>query len=221
MHVLRGLVQSGLLACVSAKQCPLNNNYHYHTEFWQNLFLVRVHLPIPCCFSASMPPKTTNAQYKNRLAYDSGTQPAFLRALQARISGKPDPTQWNRNDEDDDEGPGDADWEQLDSNRPAIPRRPDEPSGESRKGSNPNNVDEDDEFDDERPTVVVLKEGKHMTELEVTNEKRRRAYQNTFHWLVNYVLLLHWLIALLFAVAERRINTLGCVHGLHGQYRLL
>lgn len=117
-----------------------------------------------------MPPKTTNAQYKNKLAYNSGTQPAFLRALQARLSGKPDPTLRNRNGDDDDEDAGD--WEQLDSNRPAIPRRPDDASQSAGAGNSKHDEDEED-FDDERPTVVVLKEGKHLTAFEVTNEKRR------------------------------------------------
>lgn len=105
-----------------------------------------------------MPPKTTNAQYKNRLGYDSGSKPAFLRALEAQISGKPDPTTRNRDGNDDEE------WEQLDASRPAIPRRPD--ADEKARS-------DDEDFEDERPTVVVLKEGKHMSELEVTNEKRR------------------------------------------------
>lgn len=114
-----------------------------------------------------MPPKTTNAQLRNRLAYNSGTQPAFLRALQARISGKPDPTL-----QDDDTS--DADWEQLDANRPAIPRRPDASADADRDRLNDNGEDEED--GDEKPTVVVVKEGKHLTELEVITEKRRREF---------------------------------------------
>lgn len=106
-----------------------------------------------------MPPKHTNAQYRSRLAYDAGSQPAFLRALQAQVSGKPFPT-------DDEDG---GDWEQLDANRPAIPRRPDAPDREAA-GS-----DGEDEGD-EKPQVVVLKEGKHLSELEVINEKRRRMF---------------------------------------------
>ncbi|KAG1736524.1 hypothetical protein EDB19DRAFT_1910188 [Suillus lakei] len=46
--------------------------------------------------------------------------------------------------------------------RPAIPERPDD---------DPGNLDEDDV--DERPQVVVLKEGKHLTEREAENEKRK------------------------------------------------
>lgn len=115
------------------------------------------------CKPIAMPPKHTNAQYRSRLAYNAGSQPAFLRALQAQISGKPLPV-------DDEESSGD--WEQLDANRPAIPRRPDAPDEESaeRDGG------DDGEEGDERPQVVVLKEGKHLSELEVLNEKRRRTF---------------------------------------------
>jgi hypothetical protein len=52
--------------------------------------------------------------------------------------------------------------------RPAIPERPDDDHG---------SVDEDDV--DERPQVVVLKEGKHLTEREAENERRKGAYQLT------------------------------------------
>jgi hypothetical protein len=110
-----------------------------------------------------MPPKHTNAQYRSRLAYTTGNQPAFLRALQAQISGKPLPT-----DQGGDSGSGD--WEQLDANRPAIPRRPDAPD----EGDAERDGSDDGDEGDERPQVVVLREGKHLSELEVINEKRRR-----------------------------------------------
>ena len=111
----------------------------------------------------AMPPKHTNAQYRSRLAYTAGNQPAFLRALQAQISGKPLPT-------DGDEDSGSGDWEQLDANRPAIPRRPDAPD----EGAGERDGSDDEDEGDERPQVVVLREGKHLSELEVINEKRRR-----------------------------------------------
>jgi hypothetical protein len=109
-----------------------------------------------------MPPKHTNAQYRSRLAYNAGSQPAFLRALQAQISGKPLPP-------DNDESSGD--WERPDASRPAILRRPDAPDGDAAEHDSG-----DDEEGDERPQVVVLKEGKHLSELEVTSEKRRRMF---------------------------------------------
>lgn len=79
------------------------------------------------------------------------------------MSGKPDPTLTGSGDGDD------GDWEQLDSSggRPAIPRRPDESDGQA------NEKEDDDEEGDEAPTVVVLKEGKHLTEFDAINEKRR------------------------------------------------
>ena len=46
--------------------------------------------------------------------------------------------------------------------RPSIPERPKD---------NPGSEVEDD--DDEKPQVVVLKEGKHLTEREAENEKRK------------------------------------------------
>jgi len=69
--------------------------------------------------------------------------PAFLLALQQRVAG-------NSADGFDDRG-----------DRPPIPTRPEgEASG-------------DDESEDEKPQVVVLKEGKHLSELEVENERRK------------------------------------------------
>jgi hypothetical protein len=115
--------------------------------------------------------RTTDAQLRRGLQYQSGAQPAFLRALQARISGKPDPSSYG-GDEDEDGGGG-GEWEQLDENRPAIPKRP--AADPEHDGRNRANEDDDDvdEAGDEAPTVVVLRKGKHLTQEEVKNEKRK------------------------------------------------
>ena len=63
------------------------------------------------------------------------------------------------------------------SGRPPIPRRPPIPE---RPADNPGSADEDEGDDDEdrdgeRPQIVVLKEGKHLSEHEVENERRKGA----------------------------------------------
>ncbi|KAJ3770406.1 hypothetical protein FB446DRAFT_744402 [Lentinula raphanica] len=63
------------------------------------------------------------------------------------------------------------------SGRPPIPRRPrsrsprDRPPIPSRPDDDPGSADEDS--DDEKPQVVVLKAGKHLTEREAENERRK------------------------------------------------
>ncbi|KAF8626596.1 hypothetical protein AX17_006514 [Amanita inopinata Kibby_2008] len=59
-----------------------------------------------------------------------------------------------------------AEFEDYDrgSGRPPIPRRPSIPE---RPPEDPGSADEDDE--DEKPQVIVLKEGKHLTEREAEN----------------------------------------------------
>ncbi|KAF7307142.1 DUF4604 domain-containing protein [Mycena indigotica] len=104
------------------------------------------------------PPKEpTRAQLSSRLTY-SQTTPRFLQKLQNRVAGIPD-----EDDEQDDE------YETLDnSGRPPIPRRPPIPE---RPADDPGSADEDDA--DERPQVVVLKEGKHLSEREAENIRRK------------------------------------------------
>lgn len=53
----------------------------------------------------------------------------------------------------------------LGDGRPPIPTRP---NGEGEREDR-----DSDESGDEKPQVVVLREGKHLTEIEVENEKRR------------------------------------------------
>ncbi|KAF8532299.1 hypothetical protein JB92DRAFT_3138459 [Gautieria morchelliformis] len=104
-----------------------------------------------------MPPKEpTRHQLSSRLAYKSQT-PSFLVKLQNQVAG--------RATEDDDDEPQYLDGidEFGRERRPPIPERPED----DKRGSD----DEDDV--DEKPLVVVLKEGKHLTELEVKNERRK------------------------------------------------
>ncbi|CDO76987.1 hypothetical protein BN946_scf184298.g14 [Trametes cinnabarina] len=101
-----------------------------------------------------MSKEPTRHQLSSRLAYQAKT-PAFLLRLQQQHGG-------GRRDYDDDE------FEDDGSGRPPIPRRPAIPE---RPDDDPGSAGEDDE--DEKPQVVVLKEGKHLTELEVENERRK------------------------------------------------
>ena len=105
-----------------------------------------------------MSKEPTRAQMSSRLTYQAQV-PAFLRRMQGNLGGRR-----GSDEEDDDEfeygGPG----------RPPIPRRPAIPE---RPDDDPGSADEDD--GDEKPQVVVLKEGKHLSEREVENEKRRGA----------------------------------------------
>ncbi|KAJ7492335.1 hypothetical protein FB451DRAFT_1217948 [Mycena latifolia] len=105
-----------------------------------------------------MPPKEpTRQQISSRLQYSQNT-PRFLQKLQNRIAGIPD---------EDDEY--DAEFEPDDgSGRPPIPRRPALPE---RPENDPGSADEDD--GDEKPQVVVLREGKHLTEREAENVRRQ------------------------------------------------
>ena len=77
-----------------------------------------------------------------------------------------------RGDDDDDEEDeptyGDGEFEDDGSGRPPIPVRPSIPE---RPKDEPGSEDED--CDDEKPQVIVLREGKHLTEREAQNEKRK------------------------------------------------
>ncbi|KAF7436590.1 hypothetical protein PC9H_003423 [Pleurotus ostreatus] len=110
-----------------------------------------------------MAPKEPNRhQLSSRLAYSQNT-PTFLRKLQNKYSGK-----YNESDEE-----SEPEFEPDDgSGRPPIPRRPRErPPIPERPDNDLGSADEDG--DDEKPTVVVLKEGKHLTEREAENIRRK------------------------------------------------
>ncbi|KAI0349728.1 hypothetical protein OH77DRAFT_1169273 [Trametes cingulata] len=96
----------------------------------------------------------TRHQLSSKLTYQAKV-PAFLQRIQQQTSGV-------RVDDEDDE------YEYDGSGRPPIPRRPAIPE---RPDDEPGSAGEDD--DDEKPQVVVLKEGKHLTEIEAENEKRK------------------------------------------------
>ncbi|TFY61731.1 hypothetical protein EVG20_g6947 [Dentipellis fragilis] len=105
-----------------------------------------------------MAPKEPNRhQLSSRLAYSQNT-PAFLQKFKNRIAGISD---------DEDEN-GDDEYEYVGGGRPPIPKRPAIPE---RPADDPGSADED--ADDERPQVVVLREGKHLSQREVENEKRK------------------------------------------------
>lgn len=100
----------------------------------------------------------TRAQLSSRLAYQAHT-PNFLQKFKNRMNGIID------DDEDDDE-----EFEKLADGREPVPRRPRPPLPERPEGD-VGSGDEDD-LGDEKPQVVVLKEGKHLTEREAENIRR-------------------------------------------------
>lgn len=102
------------------------------------------------------PKEPSRAQLSSRLSYSQNT-PAFLRKFSNRVAGVPD--------EDEDE---DDEFEYDGSGRPPIPKRPAIPE---RPSDQAGSADEDD--GDERPQVVVLKEGKHLSQREAENERRK------------------------------------------------
>ncbi|KAL5485793.1 hypothetical protein ACEPAI_6835 [Sanghuangporus weigelae] len=108
------------------------------------------------------PKEPTRHQLSSRLAYQQHT-PAFLLRLQSKVTGDAD-------DEEDDDF---YEWQDK-SGRPPIPRRPTPPE---RPADDPGSADEDDL--DEKPQVVVLRKGKHLTaeEAERYAENERRKEQ--------------------------------------------
>jgi Domain of unknown function (DUF4604) len=103
------------------------------------------------------PREPTRAQLSSKLSYQQHT-PNFLLKLQNRMNGVPD----------EEEPEDDGEFEYVGSGRPPIPKRPAIPQ---RAQDDPGSADEDD--GDEKPQVVVLKAGKHLTEREAENVKRK------------------------------------------------
>jgi len=127
-----------------------------------------------------MPPKDpTNAQISSRLSYTQNT-PSFLLKLQNRVAGIPDEP------EPDDEY-GDGEFYDDGSGRPPIPQRPAIPE---RPEDDPGSADEDD--GDEKPQVVVLREGKHLTEKEAENERRKGELWNAI-FVADQRVLMPWI----------------------------
>jgi len=73
-------------------------------------------------------------------------------------------------DDDDEEERYDDEFEYVGDGREPIPRRPAIPE---RPADDPGSADEDDQFADEKPQVVVLKAGKHLSEFEAENIRRK------------------------------------------------
>ncbi|KAE9403725.1 hypothetical protein BT96DRAFT_917301, partial [Gymnopus androsaceus JB14] len=77
-------------------------------------------------------------------------------------------------DGDDNYGGDEFEYVNDGSGRPPIPVRPRErPAIPERPADDPGSADEDDVEKDELPQVVVLKAGKHLTEWEAENVKRK------------------------------------------------
>jgi hypothetical protein len=133
-----------------------------------------------------MPPKEpTKHQVSARLQFQSQT-PAFLRAFQNRISGR-------RGDEDEDAPQIEGEYHDTGRDEDAVDefgRSVDRPlldefgreirregSAEREKKAKREEMRrkemEGEEEGDEKPVVVVLKEGKHLTEFEAENERRK------------------------------------------------
>ena len=108
-----------------------------------------------------MPKELTRHQLSSRLAYSQGT-PAFLQRLKNQVAGVSNDAEEHNEDDFDS-------W-QASSGRPPIPRRPTPPS---RPEGDPGSAEEDDVGDDEKPQVVVLKQGKHLTAEQAENERRK------------------------------------------------
>ncbi|CAE6466065.1 unnamed protein product [Rhizoctonia solani] len=141
-----------------------------------------------------MPPRSkgpTPHQISSRLQY-SQSAPAFLRQLQAQVGGQLSSQRNARGGDDDepeiantppDEEDGNVynpDWDKdaSSSGRPPVPSRPPIPTrpGESSKpngGRNGTPSEDEEDSGDEKPQIVVLKEGKHLSAKEVKREKRR------------------------------------------------
>ncbi|KAF5352241.1 hypothetical protein D9757_012501 [Collybiopsis confluens] len=140
----------------------------------------------------------TRAQLSSRLAYEKQV-PKFLQRLQNKVEGKftdeDEPTyddseyerardggrggEAHRGYDDDGYEYDDREFEYVDdgSGRPPIPRRPQSPTQQERPAI-PTRPDDDpgsanEDSDDEKPQVVVLKAGKHLTEREAENERRK------------------------------------------------
>ncbi|KAF5359324.1 hypothetical protein D9756_003035 [Leucocoprinus leucothites] len=114
------------------------------------------------------PKELSRHQLSSKLAYQAHV-PAFLQKLQNRMAGVPD----EPSDEDEPQYEDDE-FEYVGGGRPPIPRRPPIPKRPaSQPGSGDEEVDDRDEEGDEKPQIVVLREGKHLSEREVENIKRK------------------------------------------------
>ncbi|KAJ3793156.1 hypothetical protein GGU11DRAFT_732253 [Lentinula aff. detonsa] len=133
--------------------------------------------------SSRRPKSPTRVQLSSRLAYENKI-PKFLQRLKNQVEGKIDASSYDDDDEEapDHGGYNDDEFEYMNdgSGRPPIPRRPrsssprrreQRPPIPTRPDNDPGSADEDS--DDEKPQVVVLKAGKHLSEREAENERRK------------------------------------------------
>lgn len=110
----------------------------------------------------------TNAQISSRLSYSAHT-PSFLAKLQRKVAGVEDsPPPEHELDQDGyyDDGSGRP---PIPVRRPEIPERPEGEIGSA-----------DEEDGDELPTVVVLKEGKHLSARQAENERRKGIHNHHY-----------------------------------------
>lgn len=108
------------------------------------------------------PKEPTRQQLSSRLTYQSKT-PAFLLKLQKQVGGRaPADDEYEPQIANDEEG----ELDEFGRER----RRP--PVTETPKNEDPYHSDEED-AEDEKPVIVVVKEGKHLSEREVENENRK------------------------------------------------
>ncbi|KAJ3866742.1 hypothetical protein EV359DRAFT_25073, partial [Lentinula novae-zelandiae] len=120
------------------------------------------------------PKSPTRAQLSSKLAYEKKV-PKFLQRLKNQVEGKFDTSSTPHG------GYNDEEFEYINdgSGRPPVPRRPrsssphrvGRPPIPTRPDEDPGSADEDS--DDEKPQVVVLKAGKHLSEREAENERRK------------------------------------------------
>ena len=142
-----------------------------------------------------MPPKEpTKHQLSARLQFQSQT-PAFLRAFQNRVSGRRDEEDEDAPQIEGDYGDGGRDGDAVDEfgrsvSRPTLDefgrevRRAGSAEREREAKKEQMRRREMDEEEDEKPVVVVLKEGKHLTEFEAENETRKGMQSYSFTTLI-------------------------------------
>lgn len=106
------------------------------------------------------PKEPTRAQLSSKLSYQAQV-PSFLQKFKNKMNGIQD---------DEEEDYEDEEFEQVGGGREPIPRRS-RPAIPERPQNDPGSEDEDAR--DEKPQVVVLKAGKHLTEFEAENIRRK------------------------------------------------
>ncbi|KAF8589901.1 hypothetical protein K439DRAFT_1628428 [Ramaria rubella] len=122
-----------------------------------------------------MPPREpTRHQLSSRLAYNS-QKPSFLLKLQNQVAGRVP-------DEEDEPQFLDGGVDEFGRERRPPERRPPIPE----RPENDERASDDEDDADEKPVVVVLKEGKHLTELEAKNEKRKGTVLSSIRALAPY-----------------------------------